>query len=894
MKYWLTLLFSFLSLLMVAQSGDNYVSGQVRQQKDSQPIAGAIIQALNAKDSTVYNYYATTTNENGQFELRLKQQKYILRVYSMGYTAQYIDIEPQKATPKVELEAIFLKESAVQLHDTEIIGSMPPIIVKGDTIEYNANSYHNDDNDLLNDLLKRIPGIQIDANGNITANGKPIKKILVDGKEFFGNDIAMALGNLPANMVKKLQLFKEDSEEAKVTGIKDKNPEQVLNLQVKDEFKRNIFGNASIGYGSDNKYAHKALVNYMNNDNQFSAIGEANNVNTEAMSSSNGIDRNKNAGFNFYNQDSEKFKLGGFLRYSENKNTIESQDNSYNFSLDRYSKQSSSSDNQSKAFNIGANMSWTPDSMTMLYVRTSITFDNTDQKSSNNNLTYTSGQDTTDGFSHAYYSGNGFSINNTIVFGRRLGTVGRNIGIMINNVIQDSDNKGSNYSETNYSGIIPQKIIDQQSTIQNKTNNIHVALSYSEPLGKDMLLQFKYTLSNNVAKRDRNAWRKDDRDNYTIIDTAYTRYTNNKYLIQTIGSTFQLTKEKYNLTIGFDIMPTYSRSIISLGDSLIEKPKQHTVNYSPNIHLSYNPDSSSSFDFNYSGSTEQPSLSQLSTDTVIINALMKNVGNVDLKPSFSNDINMYYQKSDFESGRFMMISARAAYIFNNIVDYSFIDRDGNTIRSYKNIDGNTSASLGFLFNTPLKNKKFTLSSSSYINYSRSIGFTNEMKSTSNNTYLYQLFGIQFRNEKVDINLRTGATHNIIKNNLAETEDRNNTTYRVNNEMSIKLPFDFLLQSYLEYTYYAGYQNDFKNSELLWNASIAKNFLKQKKGTLRMQLFDIFDDRNPITRTVSGDSYSDSRTNYVNRYILFSFSYRFNIAKGNKEADNYFEDYNTIY
>lgn len=876
MKYIFVTLCFFISLASFAQRADRIVRGSVLDDKDGRPVIGAIVQLLSPADSTAYS--STATDENGSFSLKAIKAKYIGKISFLGYSPVFQNLD-LTSDLTMNLGAVKLSENDILLGDAEIVALVPPVVVKGDTIEYNAESYKSQSSDLLNDLIKKIPGMEVDADGNITANGKPVTKILVDGKEFFGNDISIALKNLPANMINKLQLFKEESETAKVTGFKDKDPQQVLNLKVKDELKQSLFGNLRAGYGSDNKYSHSGIANYMKNDNQLSVIGDFNNVDIDNDYMPSGIEKNKNIGVNFYRENKDKLRLGGNVRYMKNDNNVETQDNSYNFETQRYDKQLSVNQNIRDNFNTGINLSWTPDTLTTLYVRSYINFNTAKQIDRSSSISYTQKADTTSSSSDRYSTGDGYSISNSIVFGRKLSSKGRGIAININNTLRKDDSDGTNYSETIYQGGLPPKIIDQRLNTNNKTNSYAGSLTYIEPLGKDGRIAISYEINNSNTNRVREAWRKDVDGNYSIIDTAYTRNTENDYVNQIVGVKYQMSKEKFSYMIGFDVSPTYSKSKALIGDSVIENLKQHVVNYSPSIYLTYNPNQSTSLNFNYSGTTSQPGISQLSADTTIVSALMKYYGNPDLKPSFDNNMSIYYQKSDYETGKFMTISGGFNYTFNSIADYTSVDNHGNTSRTYRNVDGNMNANLGFMYNTPFRNRKFTFDTGTYVNYYRSIGFTNNSKSISDNIVLSQSLGLQFKTDKFDFGINSNVSHSIIKNNLASMEDRETTNYSVKGNFNLKLPFDFSIQSSAQYTYNNGYADDFKKSELLWNASVAKEFLRDKKGTFRLQFFDILNDRNSVTRVVKGNDYSDIRTNTVNRYFMLTVAYRFSIFRG---------------
>ncbi|MDR1504726.1 MAG: TonB-dependent receptor, partial [Prevotella sp.] len=753
-----------ISLSSLAQTGKTevrgYIQGAIFDEKTKEPIASATIRLLNQSDSSYIQGVAS--NDKGEFRLSALPRKYILEVSFIGYKTFLQNFNTTVKNPDYSTGDIYLEEDMIELGAAVVEAQVPSILVRGDTIEYNAGSYSSQESDMLQDMLKNIPGVEVDANGNITANGKAISKILVDGKEFFGNDIPMALANLPANMIKKLQLYKEQSETAKVTGFRDKDPEQVLNLVVKEELKQSTFGDVKGGYGSDDKYANKVLVNHMRGDNQLSFVGDMNNVSDDEYMSGmdNGIDKNKNVGVNAYAQVSEKFKIGGNVRYSDNENLMETKTNTQTFlsTGDRLAKQDMSSTNKRDNMNVGMNVQWKPDTLTTIFARSYVSFNNTESDQTSTNFSYVAEKDTTSGQSTNRSKGDGYSINNYFTVGRKLNNKGRTVSLSFNNSLRKENSKGTNYSYTTYTGDVEDKIIDQRTNTDNNSNSYNISMSYVEPLGKDYRLQLSYSYGLNDSERIRDVRKRDAEGNYTLIDSAYARNTENTYINQNISLNFQATKEKYRYTIGFSVDPSRSRSKISLGDSIIENLRQSVVNFSPSLNFSYTPNERTNIDFNYSGSTGQPGISQLSADTVIVNALSKYYGNPNLKPSYSNNFNVFYQNSDYESSRFLMLMGGFNYTFNNIVDYTLIDEQGNSINTYRNVSGNMGANINFMYNTPLKNKKFTVTNNSTGNYYKNIGYTNGEKAITHNVVLAEQVSVRFKNDKFETNLRAGVSY----------------------------------------------------------------------------------------------------------------------------------------
>ncbi len=881
------LLFCF-SLSVIAQSvseKDGYVAGTVLDKNDNEPIYGAIISLLQPGDSTFIQ--GTTTDSIGQFRLKLDNGRYILTAYYMGYKKRAFNIESTNEKPDVRLGNIIFEDNAILLGEAIVVGDLPPIVVKGDTIEYNSESFKPDENAYLRDLINNIPGMEVDEHGNITANGKPVVKILVDGKEFFGNDIPLALANLPANMIKKLQLFKDESESAKITGFKDNGNDQVLNLVVKDELKKSIFGKAIGAYGSDDRYKVDFNLNYMRNETQATLLGRTSNVTNSPMNMNNGEDKERSLGTSFYLNPVENMKLGIYSRISENDHLTESKSNTQTYleNGDRFSKQAMRNNSKNDGFDFGFNFIWEADSMTTIFARSNIGLRKDENENKSQGISYTLGEsDTTFTSYNTLTKGDGYNVNSSITAGRKLNSEGRAVSLTFDQSTRDNNNKGTNNSLTEYVGpsAKPHIQLDQRTKTDSKSDSYGFAFSYVEPITDNNLLQFSYNYNKMTSDNDRNTWKKDHIGNYTVLDSAYTRKTTNKYITQNIGLEFQSTKEKYNYTIGFSVDPSSSKSNVWLLDSLIDEVKQNVVNYSPSFRFSYNPTSSSSLDVNYFGSTSQASSSQLSADTTIINASNKYYGNPDLKPSYNNTLDISYQKSDYEVGSFIFVSAVFDYTFNQIASYSIIDVLGNTENTYRNVNGNLSANLSGSYNTPLKNKKFTVSTSMSVNYTRSVGFTNEKKAITNNYVIGDNLMGKFKSKLFETITRIGATFNIAKNNLSEDNEQNTAIYTLQNQSTLNLPYDISLHSNVRYTLYSGYGDEFKKNEILWNMSVSKKFLKGKKGLLKFEIFDILNDRNNLSRVVTSGYSSDTRTNSLNRYFLVSFSYQFNIFKGGKD------------
>lgn len=876
------------------------VNGEVRDSLTNEPLSYVSIRILNPVDSSFV--IGGITSEKGKFKISPPYGKYLMDISFMGYGRVYKYIELTEKLNKSDIGIIKLKEYNIELGLIEVVPDIPDIIVRGDTIEYNADAYKVREDALLLDLIRRLPGIDISADGKLMANGQLIDKLLIDGKEFFDNDIDLALKNLPASMVNKLQIFKKQSEKSELTGFKDGDAQNVVNLTVKEGYKRTLFGNAQIGYGTDDTYANKLNAQYMVDDNQYALIGNLNNVTDDFEYSGtsgqyDGITENRDLGFNFNSQRSDKLQVSGNVRYESEENKYEMDSNTKTFieTGSRIGSQKSESVTDRRNFRMGSSLKWQPDKRTTLYARVNISTGTTEEDRVNESRSYVEDkQDTT--INKTIYKTNGttHALNASLSFGRKLNDKGRTLSFSLNAVKTGGSSNGTNKSDIIYQGASKTKLLDQVLDLSNSGYTFGFAVSYVEPVGENNAFMISYSYSKDNNRRNRYTYIKDGEGEYAAIDSAYTRNNRSEYIKQELGLSFQSIKEKFEYTVGFSVDPFSSFSRATIGDSVIERQKYKNVNFSPNFRFTYRPANNINLEFDYYGATQQPSLRELSSDTIVLDALNTTYGNSGLKTGFQNNVNIYFQKSDFEKGSFFTISGGGNYTFNKIVDYTITDELGNVESTYKNVQGNWGINGGLTFSLPLKNKKFTIDNSSYGYLIRNIGFSNGAKNITTNLTMSESFGFSYKSDKLYQKFQVNLAYNITRNNISNQDNLNVTNYGFKSSTQWNLPYDFGIQNEISFTKNIGYSDDFKDSEFLWNFSLSKQILREKRGTVKLQCYDILDDRNNVMRVTSGNYISDTRTNMIPRYFLLSFNYKFNFTpKGSTPVMDDFDSFSSF-
>ena len=894
-------IFFFLCCFLNSFSQQGIIKGLVFDSLNAHPVQYAAIRLYNSSDSALVK--GGMTNDKGSFSIDVSPGKYRIDVSLLGYGTVNHGFKTTSEKPDLDMGTIYLYEDALVLGEALVTAKIPDMVVKGDTIEYNAESYIPAENAVLQDLVKNLPGAELDREGNLSVNGKRINKITVDGKEFFNNDIKMALRNLPANMVKKLQLFQEQTEESKVSGIKRGDGDQVLNLEIKEEFKRSVFGDASLGYGNKGRYSGRTMVNAMQNENMLSVLAGINNTNediagfgSQASVFGRGLDEAKEAATNINIEASEKLSVSGDVSYSNNSNLVE--DESRMESIDIEHGSSISSDisrtvTDRKGLSFNTNLNWTPDSQTSVYFRLGGGYFEQQNTENSESVSYYTGKESqkTTGVYNRNSDGDGYNFQGTLNVGRKLNSKGRRVSLGFGGAIRSNKSKGFNESLTRYTSGVEAKFQDQRLQVANDNSSFTFSISYVEPVTKNNSLTASYSLNGSEGNYTNDKFRKenpsDSLSNYTVIDTLYVSKTVNKRVMQKLELGFQSLHEKYEYTAHFAVEPFSSENTTTRRLDSAEYLMQKAVNFSSRLRYKYNFNTKEQILATYRGATMQPSAEQLSADTANVSNTSKTYGNPNLKAGFENAINVYYQKSDYEKGDFLYIGVSFGNIFNRVVNYSKRDTLFNSERTYKNVSGDWNAGFSLTYNTPIKKDKLSLSTYSSVTLQRNKEFANGEENISHTTSLSENISLNFRSKLLDSRLNIGYNYNLTKNSLQNQNNIEISRISLSNATILNLPFDFKVENDISYSHNFGYGSGYKNSEIMWNASVSKFFLKKKMGTLKIKFYDILKDRNNTIRYAGNGYISDMRTNMINSYFLVSFSYRFNIAKGGEPNAGFF-------
>jgi hypothetical protein len=933
-----TVLLLTATLSTYAQNKIVTVSGRVIEAGTKEPVELAAVQLLSLPDSA--QVAGMTTSTQGYFSLsKQKPGKYLLKVSFIGYVTKIIPVQLTANVPAKKMGNIELATDAVMLQEAVVVAEAPQVTVVEDTLMYNSSAYRTPEGAMLEELVKKLPGAEIDDDGNVKINGKDLKKIMVDGKEFFGGDVKTGLKNLPVDMVDKLKTYDKKSDLARVTGIDDGEEETVLDLTVKKGMNQGWFGNADLGAGTKDRYTGRMMLNRFVDKTQFSIIGSANNVNDQGFSgggggprwrSNNGLNATKMLGANFATQ-TNKLELGGSVRYNFQDADISSINSSERFLQNGNSYSNSNNKNRNKGTNLNTDfrMEWKPDTLTNIIFRPNFSYGRTNNASRSESGTFNE-----DPFnlivnpndylnfdnlsddplkdirvnatnSASLSKGKSLSGNATLQVNRKLNNRGRNLTFRGVFGYGDNDNDQYTQSETRYYQLLNHlggdSILYRNQYITTPTRNYNYTaqVTYSEPIAKATFLQFSYQFQYKYSKSDKTTFDLLDYPDWAIGGALPSGYESHavdslsknaeyRYYNHDASVGLRFIRPKYQLNVGMSFQPQNSTLSYKKGDYMIDTTRT-VFNFAPNMDLRFRFSKVSQLRFTYRGRSNQPTMENLLPITDNSNPLNIRMGNPGLKPSFAHTMRLFYNTYNAEKQRGIMTHFSFTATQNSISNSTrYNEETGGLITRPENINGNWNAFGMFGFNTALKNKKYTINTFTNVNYQNNVAFLynqdtkNNDRNTSTGLTLGERVTGSYRNDWFEFSLNGSINYTAERNKLRPENNQEPYTYSYGASTNITMPWKMTLATNIANQSRRGYRDSSMNrDELIWNAQLAQSLLKGA-ATVSFEVYDILRQQSNISRSLSADMRSVSEYNGINSYCMVHFIYRLNIF-GSKAA-----------
>lgn len=907
MKQYCTIIALFLLASFTSYS-QHSIQATVYDSQSGEPIEVAFVKLLKANDSTVVQ--VNKTDSKGDFLLsKVSSGNYILAVSFLGYITHYQNLTV--ASKNLVLKSIQLNENSKLLKTVEVKGTAAQMVVKGDTTEYNAVAFKTVQNAVVEDLLKRLPGVEVGTDGKITINGEEVKKIRVNGKKFFSDDVQMATKNIPAELIDKIQVLDQKSDMAQLTGFEDNDTERIINLTFKSNRKQGTFGNVTGGAGLDTnkelRYDGNMFLNMINGDVQTAITGGGNNTNTSRSGrgrggwsggNNSGITTTQNLGVNNNTIINTKFKFGGdaSLNHTTNENLSESNRESYIKGKAYTNLSNDTSVNNNYSANMRLELEWKLDSLNTIIFQPNINYNRGFSDSQRQYSYLTNDTLTSWGNSNNYGNSNSLSGGFNIIYNHKsLAKKGRTFTSSFNTSASQNDNVS--YNESKKQTLTSRTYLNQRTSNVGDNFNYSVRLSMVEPLWNlKNFLESSVSFRNSNSTSEKMQYYRNTLGEDSLLNSEYSNNYINKFYSETLEFNYRYVTKELNMTFGAKGEPSQTYSYTTYGNGTIRDVKNEVVNFSPTGRLQYNMAKKKFARIDYRGSTDQPSVNQLQPVKNNSNLMNETFGNPKLNPSFSHNLRMMY--SSFNDSTFSSFAAsiNGQITKDALVSNSVYDATGKQFSQTVN-----SASMPFsvngniMFNIPIVKKRLHFNTSTSGGMDQRYGYSSklttgtsaldqdsmlilgDLSSTKRYNTSEQL-SLTFTHEVVEAGLKARVGYSNTLNNLnprlTETFD-----WSTSGNVIVHLPYNMNIGTDLNYSNRLGY-GGFDQSELIWNASFDKSLFKSK-GVIALKVFDILHQQKNIRQSI-GDNYIQyNRYNTLTSYFMLSFTYKINKFAGMK-------------
>ena len=915
-NYLLFILFSFLTIQLFSQKAA--IRGSVSDTLEHRNLEHAVVSLLRSKDSLLIKF--NRTDNKGNFELtNLKAGKYFLLVSYPEY-ADYTDDILLNDSSQINLNQLPMITKEHLLKEVVVRQTIGAIKMKGDTTEFKADSFHLQANANVEELLKKLPGIQVDKNGKITAQGEKVQKVLVDGEEFFGDDPTLVTQNIRADMVDKVQVYDKKSEQATFTGIEDGEKSKTINLKLKADKKKGYFGKLSSGAGSDGYQENQDMINYFKKKEKLAAFGIVSNtgktglnwqdqnsygdgsggglmiVDGEIMGSSSYDDITGWEG-NYNGQGKPLVQTGGLHfnnKWNDDKQSLNLNYKVINLSVDGSSTTNSEYilpdtlyyNNQSQTFSnivlrnkLGGTYEFLYDSSSSLKITTEgqIEHKNTINNYNSNALSETGNLVNTGSRNLTANADNNF-LNADILWRKKLKKKGRTISIDVKENYLVRSSTGNLYALDNFytPGITNPsltELTDQYKSNHNSSLSLDAKTVYTEPLSASSSLMANYEVITNNSISYRNSFNKDTNGKYDLLDTTYSNNYGFNIFTQKTGLAYSITKKKFWFNIGSNIGFT---ELSQLDKVTTLKTNRGFTDWYPQTYAGYSFNNQERLMFNYSGKTTQPSLQQIQPLHSNDDPLNIIIGNPTLRPSFSNDVRFTYFNSKPISNQFLYSSILYRFSENAFSNNESIDSIGRRTTQVINVNGNYSIEGYLDYSFKLKKIGLNIDLNGNINTNRNANLVNnELNITRSENYTTG-FSIGKTVDKVyDNSINANATYTTSTSSIQNSLTTHYWTYTVTPNFDFYIPHHFQLHTDCNFTIRQKTSVfTTNNNVILWNAWFGKKLLKNDALLLKIAANDILNQNKGFSRTENTNIITQNTYTSIKRYLMLSVVWNF--------------------
>jgi Outer membrane protein beta-barrel family/CarboxypepD_reg-like domain len=871
----------------------------------------------------------TISDTSGHFEFKnLNPDIYTISISNIGYEkiAQKINLKASNASPIT----FSIKKEMAFLDAVVVTGKTPPIKQKGDTTEFSASQFKVNPDATAEDLIKKLPGITVAKDGTVTSLGEQVRKVTVDGKDFFGDDATAALRNLPAEVIEKIQVFDKLSDQAQLSGFDEGNSVKTVNIVTKNGIKNGQFGRLYAGAGTDNKYAAGGNISFFEGNRRISLVGNFNNINQQNFSNqdllgaistntrsgnkgggansdnflvgqASGISTTNALGINYSNQFGKKLTVAGSYFFNNGNNENENIKNTQTFytAKDLYSYQKQNSNSFSNNHRINAKVEYKLDSANTIFIVPSISFQTTNTNSTTATQNFYGTNDSLNSSANQSVSDrHGYNIRNSIMLRHAFKKRGRSITIGVTTAW--SKNDGDTYTSTHfkYYTVFTDSTLDRFSDYKSNGKTLSANIAYTEPMGKKANLQIDFTTSSQKSNANQETF-KFDGEKYSLFDNLLSNLFDNNISTNNGGINYRNNRnkdEQFAFGLNMQNSNLESQRIYPKASAV----KQSFFNFLPNANYRKKIGMYDNIKLLYRASTVFPSITQLQDVVNLNNPLRVSSGNPDLKPSYTHFLSSKYSHTNTKTSRSffanLILQTANNYIStgtflattDSLIQQNNVLKKGSQYSKPINLNGYKNLNTFFTFSTPVKFIKSTINLNTGFNYSKYPGFTNNIK-TFTNSYAYNVGVVIGSNisEYIDFNFSYNANWTKSKTtttNTSASKYLNQSTGLQLNLLSKKGAW--FLQNDVSGNIFSGLSSGFNNTYWLWNAATGKKIFKKHTGEIKLTVFDLLKQNQSITRNITGSYIQDVQTQILKQYFMLTFTYKLkNFGSAPKQSNS---------
>lgn len=909
------------------------ISGKLLDGTNSEPVIGALITFQNT-ENPAEGPRGVISDVEGSFKLKLLAKPYIIEVRSVAYVTYNSEIT---VLGDQDLGTIALQVDVQVLREVVAEGKIPTVEQRGDTTSFNARAYKTRPDADAEGLLKKMPGMEI-ANGTVTAQGEEVQQVLVDGKMFFGNDATLALKSLPAEVIERIEVFDQLSEQSQFTGFDDGNTKKTLNIITNSKAKNSQFGKVYGGLGYDEKYIAGGNLNFFNGDQRISLIGLSNNVNIQNFAAQDlsgmtasasrsggrggrggaggggrrggnggggsfsandflvgqqqGIIQTNSFGLNFSDK-WDKLDLSGSYFFNNTVNNASSL-TEQEFFVEGLENQfyTETSDSKTEDYNHRINLraNYTINENQSLTFRPNINFQTNKQSATIFGENTLEGEMLSSTLNESQTDISSFNAANDITYRLKLNKPGRTISAGINTGWSGTDATNQLLAVTS-SQESEADTLNQLAKQNNIGFNYSANVSLTERVFNNGMLQLSYQIGNQAEDADRTTYQLFSPE-LIVIDSSLSNVTNTDYMTQKAGLSYRMRNEKWNASFGLDYQ--YASLATETLFPEVNSLEKSFNNLLPNARVTYTINPESSLHFNYRSRTRQPRASQLQEVVVNTNPLSLSIGNNALEQQTDHSLITRYSHINADKSKtfiaFLYAGISDNYIGNStfiatsdtLINNEVVLEQGGQLSSVTNFGNSYNARLFLTYGSYLPFLKSNLNLTTAANYSQTPGLVNGVNNLTENTTLSQGLVLSSNiSERVDFTVGAKGSYTFSTNRISPNLENNYYVQTADITSYYSFTKNLFWENSVSYQQYFGLGEGLDESILLWNMGLGINFLKESRGQLKLSVFDLLNQNTNISRTITDAYVEDAQTNILQQYFMLTFTY--NLRKFGREG-----------